>query len=79
MITGSIKNLNAARQYGFIRDTKGIEYFFHKDEFMGHWKDLVEDIAMGGDKILVTFNPTETPKGLRAVDVSRIDHPNTGR
>jgi len=51
------------------------EYFFHRDDFQGHWDDLCTDFD-GGGQIEVTFEPDSTTKGLRARNVSRIDYPN---
>lgn len=50
------------------------EYFFHRDDFSGHWNDLCEDFFKG--PIEVTFEPDLTDKGLRARNVSRTDYPN---
>lgn len=62
------------RLFGFIVTPDGKEYFFHRDDFKGHWDDLVADDS---DKdVEVTFDIVESTKGLRADNVSRTDFPN---
>jgi len=71
-MTGMVARLVSAKNYGFIIDDNKINYFFHKDDFNGFWEDLVEDIE--NKKIIkVTFEPTETDKGMRAHKVFRTD------
>ncbi len=77
-MNGIVKNVIGAKQFGFIRNEQGVEYFFHKDDFNGHWDDLVDDVT-NQDKIPVTFEAKDTPKGPRAANVERLDFPNTGR
>jgi cold shock CspA family protein len=75
-VTGKIKSLQAQKGYGFI-DVPGTkdEYFFHRDDFNGHWQDLVTDYTLG-DRPPVEFEGKSTPKGKRASNVKRIDWPN---
>jgi cold shock CspA family protein len=77
-VTGNIKNIVATRNYGFIRaDISKLEYFFHKDDFVGHWNDLEIDANANGDvSIPVEFSVVESPKGPRAANVRRLDYPN---
>jgi len=74
---GTIKNIVLNRQFGFIRAANDGEYFFHKQDFNGHWTDLVEDFGHGGpENIEVTFDVVDSPKGPRAANVRRLDWPN---
>lgn len=74
---GIIKNILSTKSFGFIRDEQGIEYFFHRDEFEGHWDDLVVDVVNNKSVIKVEFEAKDTPKGKRAINVERLDYPNT--
>lgn len=51
--------------YGFIK-AKGIDFFFHIKE----WKEDKPPVV--GDK--VEFEPTETSKGKRALQIRRLDN-----
>ena len=75
---GTIKNIPPNKTFAFIRATNGAEVFLHKSEYNGHWDDLVADYTERGkdDPIEVTFKMEESPKGPRAAQCSRIDHPN---
>lgn len=78
---GKIKNLIANRNYGFINsenhNLSKDEFFFHREDFNGHWDDLVSDYNLTGpNSIEVNFEVVESPKGPRAADVRRIGHPN---
>jgi cold shock CspA family protein len=77
-MNGVIKRLVANRQFGFIRNNMtGTEYFFHKDDFNGHWNDLVNDADEKSVEIPVNFDPIkDSPKGPRAANVRRLDYPN---
>ena len=72
---GIVKTLVNARNFGFIRGNNGGEYFFHRQDFNGHWEDLESDFK-GKQTIEVTFDVVESPKGLRAGNVRRTDFPN---
>ena len=78
-MNGIIKSMIDGKNFGFIRDAKGIEYFFHQEDFDGHWSDLVFDYHNGAGDIEVEFEPRDTPKGKRADNVSRLDFPNSAR
>ncbi len=70
-MTGVIKKLVSDKMYGFIK-TDRADYFFHKEDFDGHWLDLIEDY--NNDRVIeVEFEPSRTSKGLRAVEVHRTD------
>ncbi len=64
---GTLKTLNAKGRFGFIR-CNNIDYFFHRDDFDGHWVDLVEDHEKHIE-IKLEFEPTTTDKGPRAAEV----------
>lgn len=72
---GFIKNVMAT--YGFIK-AGNADYFFHRDSFNGHWNDLVNDFKTSPE-ISVNFTAEDSPKGPRAVDVTRTAFPNAGR
>jgi len=71
---GIVKNIVVKRAFGFVI-ANGQEYFFHKDDFNGHWDDLVNDWN-NKDKVSVEFEVTPSPKGPRASKVRRTDFPN---
>jgi cold shock CspA family protein len=74
-IRGTVKTVLTDRNYGFIKGINGIEYFFHRDDFEGHWNDLVTDHG-GAESIPVTFEDNPSLKGPRARNVKREDFPN---
>lgn len=73
-VEGVIVKIVTPKYYGFIQ-YQGEEYFFHRDDFKGHWYDLVHDFE-GGQSIRVEFSPQQMFKGPRAHLVSRVDWPN---
>jgi cold shock CspA family protein len=75
-MNGTITRLMGKKQFGFIR-SEGKSYFFHRDDFNGHWEDLEEDFEKLRS-IKVEFVEVESEKGLRAADVKRLDYPNQG-
>jgi cold shock CspA family protein len=76
---GVVKKIPARKGFGFIRGTDSIEYFFHRDDFYGHWDDLEVDFNAANIEIEVEFDPNpRSPKGPRAENVKRLDHPNRG-
>jgi cold shock CspA family protein len=72
-MTGVVKKVIGQKQFGFII-ADGTEYFFHRDDFNGHWEDLISDSET--ETIEVQFVPSTTAKGPRASDVRRTDFPN---
>jgi cold shock CspA family protein len=74
-LRGTIRGLVYTKNYGFIKGNNGPEYFFHRDDFNGHWNDLVQDCDNGGI-IPVIFEDNPSPKGPRAKNVRRTDYPN---
>jgi cold shock CspA family protein len=76
MKTGVVKKLLELKNFGFI-NSEGKDYFFHREDFLGHWDDLVSDYR-SGIEIKVQFLREDSAKGLRARNVSRLDFPNQG-
>lgn len=72
---GIVKTLVANRNFGFIKGNNGGEYFFHRQDFNGHWEDLEADHKIA-QNVEVTFDTVESPKGPRAANVRRVDFPN---
>ena len=72
---GRIKNLVSEKRFGFI-ECQGTEYFFHRDDLIGFWDDLVEDFQKKRLSIQVEFEIGHSNKGPRAANVKRLDHPN---
>lgn len=77
MKTGMIRQLFERKNHGFI-SCKGDKnsYFFHRDDFVGHWTDLLSDFESRTEPILVTFEEGTTEKGPRARNVRRVGFPN---
>lgn len=69
-MTGTVKNIQGKKGYGFIRCNNG-EYFFHRDDFLGSWPDLEDRINMGS-RVDVEFETVKSPKGLRAANVKPV-------
>jgi len=66
MMTGTIKTLRAEKGFGFIKDTKGNEFFFHQSAIYG---EGINDLREGDS---VEFEVGEAgPKGPRAANVRR--------
>mgnify|MGYP001616194018 CR=1 FL=1 len=70
-MTGYIKRILKEKNFGFIDGGKR-EFFFHRDDFVGVWDDLVADVEAGGESVLVEFEEAESRKGPRASDVRRV-------
>lgn len=75
---GYVKNVTDKKHYGFIR-SGSTEFFFHEQDFNGHWADLVEDVGNKNSRIEVEFEIGDSPKGPRARNVRRLDFPNRAR
>lgn len=69
---GTLRKLVSEKKYGFIK-TEKTDYFFHKENFDGHWDDLATDHE-NGIEITMEFEPIRTDKGLRAEEVRRVDN-----
>lgn len=62
-----INNFIAGKGYGFIDGDDGKSYFFHIKDFVS---PLPDDVVEEG--VLVEFDPTPSPKGLRANKVRAL-------
>lgn len=69
---GKVIKLVLERNFGFVEGEDKKEYFFHKDDFNGFFKDLAEDM-MAGRSVDVTFQIVPSQKGPRASEVTRVD------
>lgn len=74
-MNGIVKNVVVGRNFGFIRAC-GTEFFFHRDDFSGHWDDLMADVNGARMKVQVEFEEQKSDKGPRAINVRRMDFPN---
>jgi cold shock CspA family protein len=75
---GKVKIVIPEKGYGFIRgDVDKVEYFFHRQDFIGHWNDLCTDVSeRERNTVPVEYELVDSPKGPRAANVSRLDFPN---
>ena len=64
-MTGTIRTLRTDKGFGFIKDAKGNEYFFHRSAVYG---EGLEDLREGDS---VEFEVGQGPKGPRAENVRR--------
>ena len=62
MATGTIKRIARDKGFGFIRDSGGQDWFFHRSSVQGSFDSLNE-----GQK--VSFDEEQSPKGPRASNV----------
>jgi cold shock CspA family protein len=67
MQSGSIARLLLDKGFGFIRDKRGTEHFFHRGSVSGGALELLRE----GQR--VEFTPKESQKGPRAGEVRLID------
>lgn len=79
MKQGTVVRVAFGKNFAFINDgLQKDDYFFHRDNFAGFWKDMESDFA-NGKEIRVQFDlgqPKDKSKGPRATNVSRLDYPN---
>ncbi len=75
-MNGTIDRLEVNKGFGFIKGEDEKNYFFHRDDFLGFFNDLVYDYNTIEDSIKVEFRTDKTMKGLRARNVKRLDFPN---
>ncbi len=66
MATGTIKRVQRDKGFGFIRDERGQEYFFHRSAVQGDFDRLNE-----GQQ--VAFEEEQSAKGPRAGNVRPRD------
>ena len=71
-MVGVVVRVMKDRKFGFIRGRDNINYFFHKEDFNGHFDDLAADVMMK-QNIEVEFIITESKRGPRAGEVRRLD------
>jgi CspA family cold shock protein len=64
-MTGKIQTIRVDKGFGFIKDEKGKEYFFHRSAVQGEGLENLRE----GDS--VEFDMGEGPKGPRAENVRR--------
>lgn len=76
MNKGILSKMPHNKNFAFLSNEDG-EYFFHKDDFLGHWEDLIIDYHQRAT-INLSFEPYNTEKGLRARNVRRTEFPNEG-
>lgn len=63
MKNGWVKRIVSDKGFGFIRDDRGEEYFFHRNEMdRAEFEQLQENSP-------VSFEPDQGPKGPRASNV----------
>ena len=69
---GQLKKVFRDKSYGFVRSNNK-DYFFHRDDFDGHWNDICDDFEKG---ILpeFTFEVEQAEKGPRAVGVRLVSN-----
>ncbi len=72
MLRGALRNIVNQKNFGFIRYS-GVDYFFHRDDFDGHWGDLVNMFQNTRTKIELDFEVAESNKGPRATRVHRAN------
>jgi CspA family cold shock protein len=65
VVTGTIRTLRVDKGFGFIKDDKGQEYFFHQSAIYG---EGINDLREGDS---VEFEIGQGPKGPRAENVRR--------
>ena len=65
-VRGIVKSFSPLHGYGFISGNDGENYFFHNDE----WNIRIPP----SEGLKVMFEPTKTPKGLRALNISKTQH-----
>ncbi|SMP15204.1 cold-shock DNA-binding protein family [Desulfurobacterium pacificum] len=65
-LTGTVKWFDSKKGYGFITADNGQDVFVHYTGISGNGFRTLEE----GER--VSFNVTESDKGLKAVDVERL-------
>jgi CspA family cold shock protein len=65
-LTGTVKWFDSKKGYGFITADNGQDVFVHYTGIAGNGFRTLEE----GER--VSFNVTESDKGLKAVDVERL-------
>ncbi len=59
-MTGKVKRIVETRGFGFISvPGDKNEYFFHRDDFNGHWDDMISDLKTS--EVPVEFDAMPVP------------------
>ena len=67
-MNGKVLRILDQKGFGFIEGSDGVEYFFHRQDYVGNFNDLV--LAMRGQNTVdVTFDIAPSQKGPRAANV----------
>ena len=70
---GHIKHFKEDSNFLFIRAGQ-VEYFLHREDFIGDWNALFDVYNRNKtSKIKLEFEPTDSPKGMRASKAKLID------
>ena len=72
-MNGIIVRVIKDKKFGFIRGEDGGDYFFHTSDFNGFFEDLIIDFEESPTSIRVTFDASQSDKGPRAKNVTRLD------
>ena len=65
-MTGTIRTLRVDKGFGFIKDDRGQDYFFHQSAIYGEGIEMLRE----GDSVEFELGP-DGPKGPRAESVRR--------
>jgi cold shock CspA family protein len=66
VLTGRVARVLRDRMFGFVRDEQGVEYYFHQTA-------VDDDFFALSEGSRVSFITESSPRGPRAVGVSRVD------
>ena len=67
-MTGTIKNINLEKGYGFIVDSTGVEHFFHRTGL-----EVREEFPTLRQGARVQFTSVDAPKGPRAEGITIVE------
>lgn len=67
-LKGTVERIIGDRGFCFIRGTNGLDYFAHYTEMRDGVR--IAELQKGD---WLTFKAVETPKGLRAIDITRTN------
>lgn len=68
---GVLFGIPEGKSFGFIKFEEN-DYFFHRDDFIGDWNQLVKNFRHGGHTIQLEFEARKSNKGYRAGNVSEV-------
>jgi tetratricopeptide (TPR) repeat protein len=69
-LRGYIYTYKPERNFGFLKDSEGKRYFFHRSAIIDETLFDKLDNLIPGDQIAVVFEETQGPKGLLAIQIS---------